>query len=48
MATMLQSGLDLAPIITHRFPIEQYEEAFQVMASGCSGSSPPMAGIKAR
>ena len=37
MATMLQSGLDLSPIITHRFPIERYEEAFQVMASGCSG-----------
>ncbi len=37
MATMLQSGLDLAPIITHRFPIGRYEEAFQVMASGHSG-----------
>jgi threonine 3-dehydrogenase len=37
MVTMLQSGLDLAPIITHHYPIEQYEEAFQTMASGCSG-----------
>jgi threonine 3-dehydrogenase len=37
MAAMLQSGLDLSPIITHHFPVEQYEEAFAVMSSGNSG-----------
>jgi threonine 3-dehydrogenase len=37
MVTMLQSGLDLSPIITHHYPIGQYEEAFRTMASGRSG-----------
>lgn len=37
MVAMLQSGLDLTPIITHRFPIDQYEAAFDVMISGNSG-----------
>lgn len=37
-ATMLiQKGLDITPIITHRFHYTQYEEAFEVMASGKSG-----------
>ncbi len=37
MGSMLQSGLDLDPIITHRFPVSQFEEAFEIMASGKSG-----------
>ena len=37
MATMLQSGLDIEPVITHHFPVDDYEEAFEVMASGMSG-----------
>lgn len=37
MASMLQSGLNLDPIITHRFPITDYQEAFDLMASGQSG-----------
>lgn len=37
MASMLQSGLDIQPIITHRFPLEQYQDAFELMASGQSG-----------
>ena len=37
MISMLQSGLDISPVITHHFPIENYEEAFQTMASGQSG-----------
>lgn len=37
MTTMIQSGLDITPIITHRFPFTQYEEAFDIMASGKSG-----------
>ena len=37
MAAMLQSGLDLSPMITHRFPVEDYREAFEIMDSGESG-----------
>ena len=37
MVAMLQSGLDLSPIITHRFPLDQFEAAFDVMISGNSG-----------
>jgi threonine 3-dehydrogenase len=37
MIAMLQSGLDVSPIITHHFPIEDYQTAFEVMASGQSG-----------
>jgi len=37
MASMLQSGLDIAPIISHRFAYTDYEEAFRIMGSGQSG-----------
>ena len=37
MAAMLQSGLDISPIITHRFPVDDYRQAFEVMNSGRSG-----------
>jgi threonine 3-dehydrogenase len=37
MITMLQSGLNIAPVITHEFPINDYQKAFDVMASGESG-----------
>ncbi len=37
MTTMLQTGLDVAPVITHEFPIEDYEEAFAVMRTGQCG-----------
>jgi len=37
MSSMLQSGLNIEPIITHRFPLEDYEDAFQLMESGQSG-----------
>jgi len=37
MSVMLQSGLDVKPVITHRFPWDRYEEAFAVTASGESG-----------
>ncbi len=37
MISMLQSGLDVSPIITHQFPIDDFEQAFQIMASGQSG-----------
>jgi threonine 3-dehydrogenase len=37
MTSMLQSGLDISPIITHHFDKNDYEEAFQLMESGQSG-----------
>jgi len=37
MITMLQSGLNIKPIITHEFGITEYEKAFNVMASGEAG-----------
>ena len=37
MSSMLQSGLDIEPIITHRFPLADYQEAFELMESGQSG-----------
>ncbi len=37
MTSMLESGLNLDPIITHRFPLESFKEGFKVMISGQSG-----------
>jgi threonine 3-dehydrogenase len=37
MTSMLQSGLDIKSVLTHRFPAERYEEAFDVVASGHCG-----------
>ena len=37
MTSMLQSGLDVTPVITHRFPVTEFETAFEVMRSGRSG-----------
>jgi threonine 3-dehydrogenase len=37
MTQMLRSGLDIAPVLTHRFPAEHYEEAFQVVHEGECG-----------
>ena len=37
MTVMLQSGLDVAPVITHRFTFANYEEAFAKAQSGQSG-----------
>ncbi|MCL2407160.1 MAG: L-threonine 3-dehydrogenase [Defluviitaleaceae bacterium] len=37
MQMFLQSGLDLSPIITHKFSFDEYEEGFRVMKSGESG-----------
>ena len=37
MTVMLQSGLDISPVITHRFPYREFEEAFAVARSGESG-----------
>ncbi|CAG9431453.1 MULTISPECIES: L-threonine 3-dehydrogenase [Providencia] len=37
MATLVQSGLDLSPIITHEFSIDDFQKGFDVMRSGQSG-----------
>jgi len=37
MEQMLHSGLDLSPMITHRFPIDEFEKGFQIMDEGNSG-----------
>jgi threonine 3-dehydrogenase len=37
MSSMLQSGLNIGPIITHHYPIEDFQPAFDLMESGQSG-----------
>jgi threonine 3-dehydrogenase len=37
MTVMIESGLDISPIITHRFHYTEYEKAFEAMMSGNSG-----------
>jgi len=37
MSAMLQSGLNIGPVITHRLPIGRFAEGFEIMASGQSG-----------
>jgi threonine 3-dehydrogenase len=37
MTVMLQSGLDISPVITHRFHYTEYEKAFEVMLGGNAG-----------
>jgi threonine 3-dehydrogenase len=37
MTVMLESGLDIAPVITHRFGWRDYEKGFAAMLSGQSG-----------
>ena len=37
MTVMLQSGLDISPVITHRFPYDEFEQAFDVAGSGSAG-----------
>ena len=37
MIAMLENGLDVRRVITHRFPAERFAEGFEVMRSGQSG-----------
>jgi threonine 3-dehydrogenase len=37
MAAMLQGGLDVRPIFTHRLPVDAFQEGFNIMRSGQSG-----------
>lgn len=37
MSSMIQSGLNIQPIITHHFPVDEFGKAFEIMESGESG-----------
>jgi threonine 3-dehydrogenase len=37
MAALLQGGLDISPVITHHFPIQEFQKGFETMGSGQSG-----------
>lgn len=37
MITMLQSGLNIAPVITHEFSMKDFQQAFDIIRSGQSG-----------
>jgi len=37
MTVMLESGLDITPVITHHFAYRDFEQGFEAMRSGNSG-----------
>jgi len=37
MTALIQSGLDISPVITHRLPYTEFERGFELMRSGKSG-----------
>ena len=37
MTVMLQSGLDISPVVTHRFGYQEFQKGFDAMRSGQSG-----------
>jgi threonine 3-dehydrogenase len=37
MTVMLESGVDIAPVITHRFPYYDFQKGFDAMISGQTG-----------
>jgi threonine 3-dehydrogenase len=37
MVSLLQSGLDLSPIITHQLAVDDFQKGFEIMGSGQSG-----------
>jgi threonine 3-dehydrogenase len=37
MSVMLESGLDIKPVITHRYGYQEFQQAFEVMMTGHSG-----------
>lgn len=34
---MIESGMDITPVVTHRFPYHHFQTAFEIMCSGKSG-----------
>jgi len=37
MAAMLQSGLDVSPVLTHELPVDDFQAGFDTMRGGKSG-----------
>jgi threonine 3-dehydrogenase len=37
MSSMIRAGLDISPVITHRFPVAEFKQGFETMMSGQSG-----------
>jgi threonine 3-dehydrogenase len=37
MSALLQSGLDIGPVITHHYPVQEFQRGFETMGSGRSG-----------
>src|SRR5207237_2202631 len=37
MSVLIQTGLDITPVITHRYHFTEFEKGFEVMKSGQSG-----------
>jgi threonine 3-dehydrogenase len=37
MASLIQGGLDLKPMVTHQFAIDDFQQGFDIMGSGQSG-----------
>ena len=37
MTVMLEGGLDISSVLTHRFPADEFQQAFEIMNSGQSG-----------
>ena len=39
MSVLLEAGLDISPVITHRFSYKRFEKGFEVMREGNSGKA---------
>jgi len=39
MTVMIQGGLDISPVITHRYPFTRFQEAFDAMSTGQTGKT---------
>ena len=37
MTALVQGGMDITPVITHRLPVDQFQEGFELMGAGKSG-----------
>jgi threonine 3-dehydrogenase len=37
MSVLLDSGVDISPVITHRFPYDEFQRGFDAMISGHTG-----------
>ncbi len=37
MTALVQGGMDITPVITHRFPVDRFQDGFELMGAGKSG-----------